>query len=38
MKDDFKDLFKFSERSLKGVWDTKRDDIWGCYLKKTKQK
>lgn len=34
MKDDFKDLLKFSEQSLKGVWDNKKDDIWKEYLKK----
>lgn len=34
MKDDFKDLLKFSEQSLKKVWDNKEDDIWNEYLKK----
>ena len=34
IKDDFKDLLKFSEQSLKGVWDNKQDDIWSSYLKK----
>ncbi len=33
-KDDFKDLVKFSEKSLKEVWDNKLDNIWGRYLKK----
>ena len=33
LKDDFKDILKFSERSLKDVWDNKRDDIWNQYLK-----
>lgn len=28
LKDDFKDLLKFSEESLKEVWDNKQDDIW----------
>jgi len=32
--DDFKDLLKFSEKSLKSVWDNKQDDIWNSYLKK----
>jgi AbrB family looped-hinge helix DNA binding protein len=32
MKDDFKDLLKFSEQSLKNVWDNKQDDIWNSYL------
>lgn len=26
MKDDFRDLLKFSEKSLKDVWDNKQDD------------
>ncbi|MDP2909445.1 MAG: AbrB/MazE/SpoVT family DNA-binding domain-containing protein [Nanoarchaeota archaeon] len=34
MKDDFKDLLKFSEQSLKKVWDNKEDNIWNEYLKK----
>lgn len=34
MKDDFKDLLKFSEQALKNVWDNKADDIWSEYLKK----
>lgn len=34
MKDDFKDILKFSEKSLKNVWDNKEDDIWNQYLKK----
>lgn len=32
--DEFKDIPKFNEISLKEVWDNKQDDIWGCYLKK----
>ena len=34
IKDDFKDILKFSEKSLKEVWDNKSDDIWNKYLKK----
>ncbi len=34
IKDDFKDILKFSEESLKEVWDNKSDDIWNKYLKK----
>lgn len=34
LKDDFKDILKFSEESLKEVWDNKSDDIWDQYLKK----
>ena len=28
IKDDFKDLLKLSESSLKKVWDNKEDEIW----------
>ncbi len=34
IKDDFKDLLKFSEQTLKDLWGNKQDDIWGSYLKK----
>lgn len=34
LKDDFKDILKFSERSLKEVWDNKSDNIWNEYLKR----
>ena len=34
LKDDFKDILKFSEKSLKEVWGNKSDDIWNQYLKK----
>ena len=34
MKDDFKDILKFSEKSLKEVWGNKSDDVWNQYLKK----
>ena len=34
MEEDFSDLLKFSEESLKEVWDNKEDDIWNTYLKK----
>ena len=34
MKDDFKDILKLSERSLKEVWDNEEDDIWATYLEK----
>ncbi len=33
IKDDFKDILKFSEQSLKEIWDNKEDDIWEEYLK-----
>lgn len=32
-KDDFKDLLKLSEISLKKFWDNKEDEIWDNYLK-----
>lgn len=32
LKDEFGDVLRFSERSLKKVWDNKSDDIWGSYL------
>lgn len=32
MKDDFKDLLKYSEVSLKDVWGNKEDDVWSEYL------
>jgi len=32
--DDFKDIIKFSEQSLKSLWDNKEDDIWESYLNK----
>jgi len=33
IKDDFKDILKFSENSLKEVWDNQEDEIWNEYLK-----
>ena len=32
MRDDYKDILKFSEKSLKEVWDNKEDEIWSHYL------
>ena len=32
-KDDFRDLLKLSEHSLKKLWDNKEDEIWDSYLK-----
>ena len=34
IKDDFKDIVKFSENSLREVWDNEEDDIWSNYLRK----
>jgi len=34
IKDDFKDLLKLSESSLKKIWDNKENEIWNKYLKK----
>ena len=28
MKDNFEDILKYGESSLKEVWDNKEDDIW----------
>ncbi len=33
MKDSFKDILKFSEKSLRSVWNNKEDEIWSNYLK-----
>jgi AbrB family looped-hinge helix DNA binding protein len=33
IKEDFKDMLKFSEHSLKKVWGNKEDEIWNKYLK-----
>lgn len=33
LKDDFKDILKFNEQSLKEVWDNEEDKIWSRYLK-----
>ena len=32
-EDDFKDILKLSELSLKEIWDNKEDEIWNEYLK-----
>ncbi|MEK6908815.1 MAG: AbrB/MazE/SpoVT family DNA-binding domain-containing protein [Nanoarchaeota archaeon] len=37
-KEDFRDLLKLSELSLKEIWDNKEDDIWNDYLKPEKSK
>lgn len=34
MKDNFEDILKYNEDSLKEVWDNKEDDIWASYLRK----
>ena len=34
IKDDFSDILRFSEESLKEVWDNEEDNIWNQYLKK----
>ena len=38
LKDDFKDILKFSEQSLKEVWDNKEDEVWNKYLRGKKCK
>lgn len=32
VKDNFKDVLKITEDSLKEIWDNKEDDIWSSYL------
>lgn len=34
LTDNFRDILKFSEHSLKEVWDNPEDNIWNSYLKK----
>lgn len=34
IKDEFKDILKYSEQSLKEVWDNPEDEVWNQYLKK----
>ena len=34
VKDDFKDLLKLSEISLRKLWDNEHDEIWNTYKKK----
>lgn len=31
-RDEFADLLKLADKSLKDVWDNKKDDIWKTYL------
>lgn len=33
IKEDFKDILKFSEQSMKELWDNPEDEIWNTYLK-----
>jgi len=33
LKEEFKDILKFSEKSLKEIWNNKEDEIWGEYFK-----
>ena len=33
LEDDFKDVLKYSEKSLKEIWENEEDDIWSEYLK-----
>ena len=34
IKDDFGDILRYNEESLKEVWDNREDDIWASYLRK----
>ncbi len=33
IQDDFKDMLKLSEKSLKKIWGNKKDNVWGKYVK-----
>jgi len=33
LNEDFKNILKFSEKSLEKIWNNKEDDVWGEYLK-----
>lgn len=37
VKDEFKDLIKLSETSLRKLWLNKEDEIWNEYLKRGKK-
>jgi len=32
VKDEFSDLLKLADKSIKDVWGSKKDDIWNKYL------
>lgn len=32
LKDDFKDMTKMAELSIKDIWDKKEEDVWNSYL------
>ena len=34
MGDDFSDIIRHTEESLKEVWNNEKDEIWNSYLKK----
>lgn len=34
IEDNFEDILKYNEDSLKEVWDNKEDDIWVSYLRR----
>jgi AbrB family looped-hinge helix DNA binding protein len=36
IREDFKDLKKFTEQSLKEIWNNKSDDVWNNYKKDAK--
>jgi len=33
IKDEFKDIARFSELAMKELWDNKEDEIWNRYVK-----
>lgn len=37
-EDNFKDIVKFNEKSLKKVWNNKEDDIWKRHLTTNEKK
>ena len=33
LKENFKDILKLNEHSLREIWDNQEDEIWNSYLK-----
>ena len=33
LEDDFEDIIRYSELSLKKTWDNEEDEVWNAYLK-----
>jgi AbrB family looped-hinge helix DNA binding protein len=34
LQDEFKDILKFNEKSLKAIWGSKEDNTWNKYMKR----